>query len=156
MKNKIDKEKHDTMIFDGEKLPPEIVFERILKETKQKIYIIKNQIDLKTLEWCKNIPSTIEVTIFSDNFGKGLSLLKLNDFKLQNPDINLNFRITNGKFKSYYLILDQGTNNEAIFNFHTFHKGTKNEINALIRFSDLDIFQNMINELLESPQLILK
>ena len=47
---------------------------------KMKDYIVDNYIEVKTLVLLKDVPSSVEVIIFSDNIGKGLHTLEYQDF----------------------------------------------------------------------------
>ena len=49
-------------------------------EAQSSIYVIDNYIGLKTLVLLKDVVARVDVTVFSDNLGKGLHKAEYDDF----------------------------------------------------------------------------
>jgi len=134
----------------------DVVYEKIYGLAKKSIYIIDNYIGVRTLVHLKNIVSSIMIIIFSDNVGKGLSMVEFNDFKSQYPNVNIGFQTTNNKYHDRYIILDYGTTDEVIYHCGASSKDAGNKITSIAKVQDISNFQNMIQELLLNPLLLLK
>lgn len=134
----------------------DVVYEKIYGLAKKSIYIIDNYIGVRTLVHLKNIVSSIMIIIFSDNVGKGLTMVEFNDFKSQYPNVNIGFQTTNNKYHDRYIILDYSTTDEVIYHCGASSKDAGNKITSIAKVQDISNFQNMIQELLLNPLLLLK
>lgn len=148
--------KEEYLILDGEKFSADLAYEQIYSSAKQSIYIIDNYIGSKTLIHLKNIPSSVNVIIFSDNIRKGLSLTEYNDFKNEYSNVNISFQMTNNQYHDRYIILDFGTTDEIIYHCGASSKDAGNKITAINRIRQIEAYQNIIQQLLLNPILQLK
>lgn len=57
----------------------------------------------------------VQVTIFSDNVGKGLHKTEFSDFKKEYPNIQIDLKMTNGIYHDRYIFIDYGTKTQKIF-----------------------------------------
>ena len=64
--------KRDYLFFNGETVEADIAYSQIYSSAKKTIYVVDNYIGLKTLVLLKSVKPIVQVTIFSDNIGKGL------------------------------------------------------------------------------------
>lgn len=150
--NKID----EYLILDGNKFSADLAYEQIYHSAKQSIYIVDNYIGPKTLIHLKNISSSVNITIFSDNIRKGLSLTEFNDFQNEYPNIHIKFQITNNQYHNRYIILDYRTANEMIYHCGASSKDAGNKITTINRIRETVAYKNIINKLLQNPPLKLK
>ncbi len=147
---------NEYLLLNGERFSADVVYEKIYGLAKKSIYIIDNYIGVRTLVHLKNIVSSIMIIIFSDNVGKGLTMVEFNNFKSQYPNVNIGFQTTNNKYHDRYIILDYGLTDEVIYHCGASSKDAGNKITSIAKVQDISNFQNMIQELLLNPLLLLK
>ena len=147
--------KEEYLFLDGEKFTADVAYNQIYQSAKNSIYIIDNYIGLKTLVHLKDISNSVNVILFSDNIRKGLTLTEYNDF-INEYNINIQFKTTNGKYHDRYIVLDYNTSNEVIYHCGASSKDAGNKITSITKINDIDNYRNMINELLLNQSLILK
>ena len=80
------------------------------------------------------------IIIFSDNVGKGLTMVEFNDFKSQYPNVNIGFQTTNNKYHDRYIILDYGTTDEVIYHCGASSKDAGNKITSIAKVQDISNF----------------
>ena len=73
-------EKKETLILNGQQVEADITYKNIYSKANNKIFIIDNYINLKTLVLLKDIKGNINVTIFTDNINKCLHKIEYEDF----------------------------------------------------------------------------
>ena len=64
--------KYGFLLLNGQPIEANLAYKDIYSIAKKSIYIVDNYIGVKTLVLLKDVPSSVEVIIFSDNIGKGL------------------------------------------------------------------------------------
>lgn len=148
--------KEDYLFLNGEKFSADLAYTQIYTSAKHSIFIIDNYIGLRTLTHLKNISNKIQIMIFSDNLGKGLTKIELNDFKKEFSNVNVHFKITNGKNHDRYIILDYGTSNELIYHCGASSKDAGNKVTSISKINDITNYRTMIQELLLNQTLSLK
>ena len=62
----------DYLFLNGETVEADIAYSSIYSSAKKTIFIVDNYIGLKTLVLLKTVKPNVQVTLFSDNVGKGL------------------------------------------------------------------------------------
>ena len=72
--------KYGFLLLNGQPIEANLAYKDIYSIAKKSIYIVDNYIGVKTLVLLKDVPSSVEVIIFSDNIGKGLHSLEYQDF----------------------------------------------------------------------------
>ena len=72
--------KYGFLLLNGQPIEANLAYKDIYSIAKKSIYIVDNYIGVKTLVLLKDVPSSVEVIIFSDNIGKGLHTLEYQDF----------------------------------------------------------------------------
>ena len=154
MDNFIIPEKYrEFLILNGESVEADIAYNNIYSLAKNSIYIIDNYISLKTLVLLKNINNNIKVIIFTDNVNKGLHRKELDDFKIEYPNINIDFIKIGGIIHDRYIIIDYNTSNEKIYHCGTSSKDAGKRINTIIEINDINNYHIMINKLLNGIKL---
>ena len=122
---------------------------------KKSIYIIDNYISLKTLVLLKDINKNVEIIIFSDNIGNGLSKIEYLDFSRE-YQLNIKFIKTNDLYHDRYIIMDYQTNREKIYHSGPSSKDVGKRIATIVTVSDNRIYHSLIDELFKNKDLILK
>lgn len=92
-------------------------------------------------------PSTIIVTIYSDNIGGRLHSTEYNDFKREYPQINTELKCSGGIFHDRYIIIDFGTSTEAIYHCGASSKDGGNKVMSIEKVNDIEIYRSMIQSL---------
>ena len=115
--------RREYLILNGESVEANIAYSGIYKAAKKSIFIIDNYIGLKTLVLLKEASPSVQITIFSDNIGRGLHQCDFDDFHNQYPSIKLNFRKTCGIYHDRYIVVDYNSGMERIFHCGGFLKG---------------------------------
>lgn len=88
--------KYGFLLLNGEPIEANLAYKDIYSIAKKSIYIVDNYIGVKTLVLLKDIPSSVEITIFSDNVGKGLHTLEYQDFCKEYPFRKIKFQKSGG------------------------------------------------------------
>ena len=147
-----DKEK---LILNGEYVESNFAYNNIYSLAKKKIYIIDDYISLKTLVLLKNINKNIKVIIFSDNVNNGLHKIEYEDF-IKEYNLNITFKKTNKQYHDRYIILDYNLNTEKIFHCGSSSKDSGKKVTSIIELNDRKILKELIINLLDNQELILK
>lgn len=155
MSNFIDKDSYKHfLILDGKKLEADMAYSKIYKTAKKSIYYIDNYVGLKTLDLLSNAKNNIDITIFSDNVDrKPIKQYMVDDFKIQNPTNSISLKKTNGKYHDRYIVVDYATKNETIYHCGASSKDAGNKITTISKIEDVELYKQMINELLSNPDL---
>ena len=107
--------KYGFLLLNGEPIEANLAYKDIYSIAKKSIYIVDNYIGVKTLVLLKDIPSSVEITIFSDNVGKGLHTLEYQDFCKEYPFRKIKFQKSGGEFHDRYIIIDWNTDKQRIY-----------------------------------------
>ena len=150
--NSFDKE---ILILNGCQVESDLAYKKIYDLAKNKIYIIDDYINLKTLVLFKDIDKNIEITIFSDNVGKKLHKVEYEDFCNEYSNIKIVFKKTNNKIHDRYIIIDYNCDNEKIFHCGASSKDSGNKITTITEIKDRKIYCKVIDELLKNEELVL-
>lgn len=144
------------LFMNGEMCEANVTYQKIYSKAKKSIFIIDNYISLDTLLMLKNVASTVNVIIFSDNKGKDFHLSTYGQFTKEYPNINIKFISNNDIFHDRYVILDYKTKNEKIYHCGASSKDAGRRITTITESQDVKMYKNMIDEILQHPLLILK
>ena len=150
--NSYDKE---ILILNGCQVESDLAYKKIYDLAKNKIYIIDDYINLKTLVLFKDIDKNIEITIFSDNVGKKLHMVEYEDFCNEYSNIKIVFKKTNNKIHDRYIVIDYDCDNEKIFHCGASSKDSGNKITTITEIKDRKIYCKVIDELLKNEELVL-
>ena len=133
-----------------------MAYNEIYRSAKKTIYIIDNYISLKTFELLMGIKPTIEVKIFSDNSGKGLSQNLFHDFCKEHPNLHIDLLEAGGIFHDRYIILDYDTDGEKIFHCGASSKDAGLRATSIMEDTDRAKYHPIVDVLLKHPTLVLK
>ncbi|WP_231724065.1 hypothetical protein [Oceanivirga salmonicida] len=143
------------LIMDGQKTEANIAYNTIYKLAKKTIYVVDNYISLKTLELLRVAKKDVKIIVFSDN-NRSRNMLTssiLGDFKNDYPDIDIEFRVTNGKYHDRYIVIDYDDKNESIYHCGTSSKDAGSKITTISRVDDTKLYHQMFNELMSNKKL---
>ncbi|MCR4654561.1 MAG: ORF6N domain-containing protein, partial [Eubacterium sp.] len=138
------------LLMDGKTIEAEVAYGDIYKLAKKSIFIVDNYIGVKTLLLLKDVPSNVSVTIFSDNKVK-LTLLQYQEFCKEYPNVKIQLQKTCDKFHDRFIIIDYGTKDEKIYHCGGSSKDGGKRTTVLSRLEDINIYDDMIKELLKNP-----
>ena len=142
------------LILNGKRIEGNLAYKEIYSKANKTIYIIDNYINLKTLVLLKDIDKEVKVIIFSDNLNKGLHELEYRDF-INEYDLDIELKVTNGIFHDRYIIIDYQTSNEIIYTCGPSSKDVGNRIGTISKTRDNFIYHELIENLLKNENLLL-
>ena len=148
--------KYGFLLLNGEPIEANLAYRDIYSIAKKSIYIVDNYIGVKTLVLLKDIPSSVEITIFSDNVGKGLHTLEYQDFCKEYPFRRVKFQKSGGEFHDRYIIIDWNTDKQKIYHCGASSKDAGQRITTISEVVDQVVYADLINKLLKNPILKLK
>jgi len=148
--------KYGFLLLNGEPIEANLAYKDIYSIAKKSIYIVDNSIGVKTLVLLKDIPSSVEITIFSDNVGKGLHTLEYQDFCKEYPFRKIKFQKSGGEFHDRYIIIDWNTDKQRIYHCGASSKDAGQRITTISEVVDQVVYADLINKLLKNPILKLK
>ena len=148
--------KYGFLLLNGEPIEANLAYKDIYSIAKKSIYIVDNYIGVKTLVLLKDIPSSVEITIFSDNVGKGLNTLEYQDFCKEYPFRRVKFQKSGGEFHDRYIIIDWNTDKQRIYHCGASSKDAGQRITTISEVVDQVVYADLINKLLKNPILKLK
>ena len=145
--------KKDYLFLNGETVEADIAYSTIYSSAKKTIFIIDNYISLKTLVLLKFVKPTVQITLFSDNVGKGLHKTEYSDFCKEYPNIHLTLKMTKGIYHDRYIILDFGTKNEKIFHCGGSSKDAGARTTSISQVEDKKLYQTIANDLQNNQKI---
>lgn len=148
--------KYGFLLLNGEPIEANLAYKDIYSIAKKSIYIVDNYIGVKTLVLLKDIPSSVEITIFSDNVGKGLHTLEYQDFCKEYPFRKIKFQKSGGEFHDRYIIIDWNTDKQRIYHCGASSKDAGQRITTISEVVDQVVYADLINKLLKNLILKLK
>lgn len=148
--------KYGFLLLNGEPIEANLAYKDIYSIAKKSIYIVDNYIGVKTLVLLKDIPSSVEITIFSDNVGKGLHTLEYQDFCKEYPFRKIKFQKSGEEFHDRYIIIDWNTDKQRIYHCGASSKDAGQRITTISEVVDQVVYADLINKLLKNPILKLK
>ena len=148
--------KYGFLLLNGQPIEANLAYKDIYGIAKKSIYIVDNYIGVKTLVLLKDVPSLVEVIIFSDNIGKGLHSLEYQDFCREYPFRKITFQKSGGEFHDRYIIIDWNTEHQRIYHCLASSKDAGQRITSITEVVDQMIYTDLINNLLKNPVLKLR
>lgn len=148
--------KYGFLLLNGQPIEANLAYKDIYSIAKKSIYIVDNYIGVKTLVLLKDVSSSVEIIIFSDNIGKGLHTLEYQDFYQEYPFRKITFQKSGGEFHDRYIIIDWNTEHQRIYHCGASSKDAGQRITSITEVVDQMIYTDLINNLLKNPVLKLK
>ena len=126
-------------------------------ENARDIYEIKTAMATKDdLTKVINVPTNVEIIIFSDNLNIILRLTELQAFRSEYPNVRVSFRKTGGKFHDRYIIIDYKQQSEKIYHCGASSKDAGNKITTIMKSDNATLYYPMVDNLLSQPDLKLR
>ena len=147
--------KRDYLFFNGETVEADIAYSQIYSSAKKTVYVVDNYIGLKTLVLLKSVKPNVQITIFSDNVGKGLHKTEFSDFQKEYPNVHINLRMTKGIYHDRYIFIDYGTKTEKIYHCGGSSKDGGTRTMSISQAEDTSIYKIIASDLLKNPALVL-
>ncbi|WP_386697068.1 ORF6N domain-containing protein [Lonepinella sp. MS14436] len=148
--------KLEYLLLNGQPIEANIAYSDIYASANERIYIVDNYIGVKTLILLKNIRKGVEVTIFSDNVGKGLHNVEYQDFCREYPNISIQFKKTGNIVHDRYIMIDWNTDSAKVYHCGASSKDAGERITSISEVMDRQVYTGMIGKLFANPDLILK
>lgn len=147
--------KKDYLFLNGETVEADIAYSSIYSSAKKTIFVVDNYIGLKTLVLLKSVKPNVQVTLFSDNVGKGLHKTEFVDFCKEYPNVHIHLKKTNGIYHDRYIFIDFGSSDEKIFHCGGSSKDGGIRTTAISQVEDTSIYQIIAKDLQKNPILVL-
>ena len=145
------------LLMDGNKIEADLAYCKIYKSAKKSIYVVDNYIGLKTLELLRFAGEGVEIVVFSDNARSKNMLTEsmLGDFVSDCPGVDLKFKTAGRKYHDRYVVIDYGTDDEAVYVCGASSKDAGGKISTITRIESLNLrlYHAMFDELLKNPEL---
>ena len=145
----------DYLFLNGETVEADIAYSSIYSSAKKTIFIVDNYIGLKTLVLLKTVKPNVQVTLFSDNIGKGLHKTEFSDFCKEYPNVHINLKKTNGIYHDRYIFIDFGSTDEKIYHCGGSSKDGGIRTTAISQVEDTSIYKIIAKDLQKNPILVL-
>ena len=141
------------LVLNGEPVEADMAYSQIYSEAKHSIYVIDNYISLKTLVLMKSVPAGVGIILFSDNLQNGLHSTEFADFKKEYPSVNIQMKITKGRFHDRYIILDYDKVTEKIYHCGASSKDAGARVTTISEVLEKEVYHDLIDEILQYPSL---
>ena len=145
--------KKDYLFYNGQTVESDLAYAEIYSYAKRTIHIIDNYISLKTLVLLKSVAPSVMVTVFSDNVNHGLHQTEFVDFQREYPNVDITLKTSGGIYHDRYIIIDHGSKNEIIFHCGGSSKDGGKRVTSICRVEDMMLYQNIIENLRNNPEL---
>lgn len=155
MNNFVDDENNGWLIYNTKYCTADLAYSDIYRQAKKTIYVVDNYIGLRTSVLLKNAPEFVEITLFSDNVGNKLHNIEYEDFCAEYSSLNISLKKTKGIFHDRFIVLDYGTESERIFLCGASSKDAGARITSIVEDFGVEKYKNLIDSLLENPELVL-
>ena len=135
------------LILDGQKLESDVAFTKIYSMAKKSIIIIDNYVSVKTLDLLRGIAKNVQLTIYSEEWGDGITPAIKADYEKARPDVSLKIDRPNRKFHDRYVFLDYGTRSEKLFHCGASSKDGGNKITTIMQVECPEMYHPIVEEL---------
>ena len=143
------------LLMDGNKIEADLAYCKIYESAKKSIYVVDNYIGLKTLELLSFAGEGVGIVVFSDNARNKNMLTEsmLSDFVSDYPGVDLKFKTAGRKYHDRYVVIDYGTDDEAVYVCGASSKDAGGKISTITRIESLNLrlYHAMFDELLKNP-----
>ena len=136
------------LILDGERIESDMAYRSIFERAKASIILIDDYIGLKTLSLLKSSGGSVNLTIISDNRAKnGVTKQDLIDFSLDTGK-NIVLLPTGARVHDRYIVLDYGSESEALYHCGASNKDGGRKISTIMRIENPKDYHCLLEELL--------
>jgi hypothetical protein len=143
------------LIMDGEKIESDVAYQRIYSMAKQRVYLIDDYIDVKTIQLLKSCNSNVQIVVFSDNKARNsLTQSFLVDFTADRPDLHIELKKSKGRFHDRYIVFDY-PGKTRLFHCGESSKDGGNKITTIMEVENPETYLDLISNILSNEDLIL-
>ena len=144
------------LLYNTKYCSADVAYSSIYGQAKKSVYVIDNYIGLRTLVMLKNVPSGVDIKLFSDNVGSGkLHNVEYNDFLREYPGLRITMQHTGGVFHDRFIVLDYGTKDERVFLCGASSKDAGARITTIVEDFGVQKYDPIIKKLLKNAVLVL-
>lgn len=144
------------LILNGQPVESDLAYKQIYSSAKQSIILIDDYISLKTLSLVRDVPTSVSLTILSDNKRNYLRAHEVEDFRKEFPDLKLTFLSDGGIFHDRYIVLDYGTENAVFYHCGSSSKDGGNKVMSITLIEDSVVYYPLIDRAMKNPPLDFK
>lgn len=144
------------LILNGQPVESDLAYQQIYATAKKTIFVVDNYIGLKTLVLLKDVPTNVNVVVFSDNIGNRLHQAEFNDFCREYPNVTISLQTSGGIFHDRYIVIDYQTTDEQIYHCGASSKDGGNKVTTITAVTDGAIYHPVIDQLVQNPVLTLR
>lgn len=156
MNSFVNGEDNGWLLYNTKYCSADVAYSSIYGQAKKSVYVIDNYIGLRTLVMLKNVPSGVDIKLFSDNVGSGkLHNVEYNDFLREYPGLRITMQHTGGVFHDRFIVLDYGTKDERVFLCGASSKDAGARITTIVEDFGVQKYDPIIKKLLKNVVLVL-
>ena len=156
MNSFVSDEDNGWLLYNTKYCSADVAYSSIYSQAKKSVYVIDNYIGLRTLVMLKNVPSGVDIKLFSDNVGSGkLHNVEYNDFFREYPGLRITMQHTGGVFHDRFIVLDYGTKDERVFLCGASSKDAGARITTIVEDFGVQKYDPIIKKLLKNAVLVL-
>ena len=156
MNSFVSDEDNGWLMYNTKYCSADVAYSSIYGQAKKSVYVIDNYIGLRTLVMLKNVPSGVDIKLFSDNVGSGkLHNVEYNDFLREYPGLKITMQHTGGVFHDRFIVLDYGTKDERVFLCGASSKDAGSRIMTIVEDFGVQKYDPIIKKLLRNAVLVL-
>ena len=153
-------EQKEILLLNGEPVTANLTYMDIYSKAGKNVYMVDNYISLKTLNLLQTVKTGVSVTVFSDNLGNWLHASDEADFRLQFPNIPIQFITVGGITHDRYIILDYDEPDERIFLCGSSSKDTGiRKISTIVEMNSdgvKKLLHGVVDQMKQNPPLSLR
>lgn len=156
MNSFVSDEDNGWLLYNTKYCSADVAYSSIYVQAKKSVYVIDNYIGLRTLVMLKNVPSGVDIKLFSDNVGSGkLHNVEYNNFLREYPGLRITMQHTGGVFHDRFIVLDYGTKDERVFLCGASSKDAGARITTIVEDFGVQKYDPIIKKLLKNAVLVL-
>ena len=156
MNSFVSDEDNGWLLYNTKYCSADVAYSSIYGQAKKSVYVIDNYIGLRTLVMLKNVPSGVDIKLFSDNVGSGkLHNVEYNDFLREYPGLRITMQHTGGVFHDRFIVLDYGMKDERVFLCGASSKDAGARITTIVEDFGVQKYDPIIKKLLKNAVLVL-
>ena len=156
MNSFVSDEDNGWLLYNTKYCSADVAYSSIYGQAKKSVYVIDNYIGLRTLVMLKNVPSGVDIKLFSDNVGSGkLHNVEYNDFLREYPGLRITMQHTGGVFHDRFIVLDYGTKDERVFLCGASSKDAGARITTIVEDFGVQKYDPIIKKLHKNAVLVL-
>lgn len=144
------------LFLNGQIFDADVAYGDIYSKADESIYVIDNYIGSKSLQLLTHAKAGVEIKVYSDNLGKGLTVAEYTDFRKQYSGMKIELYESGGIFHDRYIILDYGTDKEKVYLCGSSSKDSGSRATTILEDSDTIKYKALVDQLSANNKLKLK